>query len=92
MMQRLLMALGYACMDVDAVASTMAQTVLNDFEPETLDPASCVRYFKVRYLRLCNEYGLPHDAVDAVATKAWAIVAKARGVPVNIPQMVELYD
>ena len=92
MMQRILSALGYAVLDLDAVANAMASRVLQDFDPVTLDPTSCVQYFRTKYMRWVAEYGMPADACNDVADRAWRVVAKARDVPINVPQMVELYD
>ena len=91
-MQRLLMSLGYAVLDMDAVARAMASRVLSDFDPVTLDPLTCTQYFRTRYMRLVSDYGLPADACVDVADRAWRIVAKARDIPVNVPLLVELYD
>jgi len=88
----ILARLGFAVIDLDAVARSLASKVLQDFDPVTLDQLSCTQFFKTRYMRLSAEYGLPADAVDEVASRSWAIVAKARDVPVNVPPMVELYD
>lgn len=92
MIQRLLSALGYPVLDLDAVSRAMAGKVLQDFDPVTLDPLTCTQYFRTRYMRLVSDYGLPADACVDVAERAWRIVAQARDVPVNVPQMVELYD
>ena len=88
----LLSRLGYATLDLDAVARAMAANVLRDYDAETLDPASAVQYFRTRYMRLVSEYGLPPECVNDVASRAWAIVAATRNVPSTVPASFALYD
>lgn len=88
----LLARMGYATLDLDAVARALASPVLRDFEPETLDAYSTVQYLRTRYMRLVADVGLPADCCNEVADRAWRIIASARDVPATYAPVLALYD
>lgn len=79
-------------LDTDAVARALAGKVLQDFSPDELDPSGTVQHLRTRYMRLVAEYGLPAGACNAVADRAWAIVAHARSIPTYLPNAFAFYD
>lgn len=92
MMQWILARLGFAVVDLDAVAKAMAGKVIADYDPIFLDPQSTIQFFRTKYMRMVIEFGLPAEACNDVADRAWRIVAAARGVPATVPQAFALYD
>ena len=84
--------LGYAVLDLDAVARALARRLLADFEADSLDQRGTMNYLRTRYMRLVADYGLPDDCCNDVAERAWAIVALARGEDVGAEPAFQFYD
>lgn len=82
-MQTLLRRLfGLNTIDLQRVAETLAAAILDDYSDTlaALDPTSTVQFLRTQYMRLVARYGLPADACNEVANRAWSLIAKARGI------------
>lgn len=79
MLQGLLLRwFGLATVDLERVARALADGLLDVYEPSELDARGTQQYLRTQYMRLSNHYGLPAPACNAVAERAWALVAGLR--------------
>lgn len=63
-------------LNVDAMARALAAPLLRDFDADMLDQTATIQYLRTRYMRAVAEYGLPADAANVVADRAFALIAK----------------
>ena len=92
MVEWVLARLGYAVLDLDAVARALAGRLLADYEATSLDQLGTMNYLRTRYMRLVADYGLPADCCSDVAGRAWSIVARAKGDDVGSEPAFKFYD
>lgn len=72
---------GLATVDLDRVARALAEGILEDYDGmlDELQSAGTKQYLRTQYMRLVSRYGLPGDAANDVADRAWNIIAETRG-------------
>jgi hypothetical protein len=79
-------------LDTDAVARALCADLFRDYDANELEPQTTRQFIRTRYMRLVASYGLPAGAVDAVAARAWAIVAQARTAPIRPEQAFAFFE
>ena len=83
---------GVYLLDLQAVARALAETVIRDFDPSTLEIAGTHQYLRTKYMRLVAEYGLPARACNRVAGMALRLVLQAAGENAGSPPPFAFYD
>jgi len=72
---------GRATADLDLIARVLAAKTLDDHGGSvmTLDEAGTVQHLRTSYVRIAVETGLPVQAQQEAARRAWAYIEQAQG-------------
>lgn len=65
----------------DDPARALAAHMLRTYEIDTLEPTAAVQFLRTRYMRAVAEWGLPANACNDVAERAWKLVCATRRTP-----------
>ena len=86
MFERLLRLLGRATIDLDAPARALADQIFDEFDTviEALDPITTRQLLRTRYMRAVAKWGLPPEACNEVAERAWRMIAKAQEIDPDV--------